>query len=252
MYGTNGVILQDIDGYPSRGIRLGLYNPNDETFEVDFVGHSWFFKREYLNWMLAKTYKDRYKYVGEDMCLSYACLEHGVKTFVPLHPKEIYSLWGSIPTKYEDDISVAISSDLNNWMAMANALQEMHNDGWKFLFERNSAYINYVKQALNRIANERQKIQLTNNINAIFKLFGKKPPAFLGDKNYAPAVQNLFAIVDADYCDVANEKNVLNFRPYALNIFFTEKYPYIKPFLEQNGFKEYEHFIDGRLFLRLV
>lgn len=255
VYGTNGIVLRDVEGYPAQQkyFNVGWHTSNAETFEVDFVGHSWFFKREYLDWMLAKPYKNHYKYVSEDMSLSYACIEHGVKTYVPLHPKEIISLWGSIPKygwKYGTDKSAALSLNSNNSATMMNALHKMHNDGWKILLEREPEYFAELEKIF--IPPPSPDELLMNNIKAVFTIMGKKPPVFLGDKNYTAAVKKLFDIVDADYNNVLSENNVLNARPYAFNIFFTELYPQLKKLLETAGLKEYENFIDGRIFLKLV
>ena len=252
--GTNGVVLLDVKRGSDKRFNIGWFNPCEKTFEVDYVGHSWFIRREYLNWMLKKTYKNKFKYSGEDMCLSYACLEHGVKTYVPAHPKNILSLWGSIPKygiEYGTDKSAALSLSPVNEAEKQRAVIEMHNDGWRFLFERESEYIEeLVKIFVKSPPSPNEMLQ--NNTKILLKIFGKKPPAFIGDSKYASVVKNLFALMDIDYIDVVTRNNVLNFKPYAFNIFFTDAYPQVKKFLESAGFKENEHFIDGRYFLMLM
>ena len=253
MLGTNGIVLMNIEGYPGRHINIGWHTSNDKTFEVDFVGHSWFVRREYLSWMLEKPYKNKFKYSGEDMCLSYACLEHDVKTYVPAHPKNILSLWGSIPEygmKYGTD-EAALSINSANVSMMTNTVIEMHNDGWRFLFEREADYIAEIVKIFVKKPPSPNEI-LKNNTKILLKIFGKKPPAFIGDERYSIAARNLFMLVEADYNNLVDKNNVLNFRPYAFNIFFTDAYPRVKNFLESAGFKENEHFIDGRYFLMLM
>ena len=251
MLGTNGVVLMNVRNYPHEQLNLGWHTSNDKNFEVDFVGHSWFVRREYLNWMIEKPYKNKFKYSGEDMCLSYACLEHGVKTYVPAHPKNILSLWGSIPEygmKYGGASSITGNTRSDGLPEMTIAALEMHNDGWKLLIERDREK---VTEMLNIFAKPKQNM-FFDNIKVAFKFWGKKSPSFIGDSKYASAVKNLFALMDIDYIDVVTRNNVLNFKPYAFNIFFTDTYPQIKNFLESAGFKENEHFIDGRYFLMLM
>ncbi|MBQ7629904.1 MAG: hypothetical protein IJS81_06790, partial [Selenomonadaceae bacterium] len=93
---------------------------------------------------------------------------------------------------------------------------------------------------------------LKNNLKFLLKIFGKKPPAFIGDENYSQLVKDLFELVDVEYNSGSDKNNVLNVRPYAFNIFFTDEYPQLKNFLETLGLKENEHFIDGRFFLMLA
>ena len=251
IYGANCMVVRDIDRSKGKDFPVGWRNPNEKTFEVDYVGHSWFIKREYLNWMLELPYKNRYKYSGEDMCISYACLEHGVKTYAPMHPKEIISLWGSIPkygNQYGTDKAALCLNPVNENEKQL-ALIEMHNDGWKLLFERNPAYVEeLVKIFVQPVTHKR----LTENVKILFKFLGKKPPAFIGDENYSQLVKDLFELVDVEYTPISDKNNVLNVRPYAFNIFFTDDYPQLKNFLETLGLKENEHFIDGRFFLMLA
>lgn len=264
VYGTNGIILTDLEGYPNIAFRVGWHCPNEEALEVDFVGHSWFVQREYLNWMLAKNYKERYKYVGEDMCLSYFCAEHGVETYVPIHPEKIQSLWGSIPEYYSKykkaGPSVAVSENPINIKAMKDVLREIHADGWRFLFERNPRYVAYVSDLMKKFFEPTlsPKEYLTKNTAVILKNFGKRPPAFMGEKKYLPFALNIFSISKTDYSVLEDEENMIKMsrlqevmRTYALNIIFTDIYPQIKNILEQSGLKEYEDFIDGRYFLLL-
>ena len=57
IYGTNGILLSDSDEYPisNRDIRVGWNNPNRDSVMVDFVGHSWFLKTQWLDYMLDDT-----------------------------------------------------------------------------------------------------------------------------------------------------------------------------------------------------
>lgn len=141
VYGTVGIIVQDYTKYPDEGhTRVGWTNPYKKRAHVDFVGHSWFIKKEYLEYMFEGTEKyQKFKRAGEDMCLSFKCQQHGIDTFVPPHPYNDLSLWGSLPkygNKYGND-PTAISKNSAGCKYMEEAITEMVNDGWKFVIDNN-------------------------------------------------------------------------------------------------------------------
>lgn len=71
-------------------------NNNDETVQVDFVGHSWFFKKEWLSHMWREVPDPKYNICGEDMHFSYMLQKYaGINTYVPPHPSSNIELWGS-------------------------------------------------------------------------------------------------------------------------------------------------------------
>lgn len=140
IYGTVGIILKRPNGYPHRDYkRVGWPRPFSKTVEVDFVGHSWFLKKNYLDYMFDDTEKyQEYKYVGEDMCLSFMCKKHGISTFVPPHPHDNEELWGSIPTyalKY-GNASTALYLNDNNSNRMNDILKEFNKEGWDLVYNR--------------------------------------------------------------------------------------------------------------------
>ena len=94
MLGTIGVIFNDLNY--NNYIRHGWANPNEETQEVDIVGHSWFFKREWLGAFWRDCDLPLHYLSGEDVHFSY-CLQKylGLKTYVPPHPKNDTAMWGS-------------------------------------------------------------------------------------------------------------------------------------------------------------
>ncbi|WP_320675948.1 hypothetical protein [Prochlorococcus sp. MIT 1300] len=109
LYGTVGLIYQSSTSYMDH-IRYGWPLPIENAKQVDIVGHSWFFK---TNWL--KTYW-RYKedvagidFCGEDMHFSYALQQKGIPTMVPPHPLNDKALWGSIQALEEGSGSEAIS-----------------------------------------------------------------------------------------------------------------------------------------------
>lgn len=91
--GSAGVILDD--KYYVRHERSGWAAQNPETTEVDLVGHAWFFKRDWLQYLWREkppTWDN-----GEDMHFSYAAQKYGgIKTYCPPHPPEDRELHGSI------------------------------------------------------------------------------------------------------------------------------------------------------------
>lgn len=144
VYGTNGIIVDKEMNYPSSGICIGWKNPNDKPEKVDFVGHSWFLKTEWLNEMMQgyDTWGEKYKRVGEDMYLSYACQKIGIPTYVPPHNFATYFMWGSLP-KYGysfglDSSGVSLNND--NLLQMNHALNDMVSDGWQLLFDMDNDY----------------------------------------------------------------------------------------------------------------
>lgn len=135
IYGTNCIMMTNDHSYPLGGhFSLGWKGPVSKRFEVDFVGHSWFFPKKCLDYMLEGTEKfQNMKYVGEDMCISFKSKEHGVKTFVPPHPANNLSFWGSLP-KYGYKIGTsmeALSVNFNNLQKMQDAIKSFKDDGWR-------------------------------------------------------------------------------------------------------------------------
>ena len=143
VYGTIGIVVEDHTKYPYSGFyKVGWLKPYSRRAEVDFVGHSWFVKKEYLDYMFDGTEKyQQFKRAAEDMCLSFKCQQKGVPTFVPPHPHSDMSLWGSMPDtglKFGND-SVAISQNAKGCGYMRKALAMFVADGWEFYVTRNKS-----------------------------------------------------------------------------------------------------------------
>ena len=123
LYGTIG-ILCNCKKYCNQSFkRIGWANPNKKTLMVDFVGHAWFLKTEWLNYLFENTEElQAYKICGEDMTLSFKLQTHGIGTFVPPHPQNKIDLWGSLPdysTKFGDDKNSLFKN--NGWTKMSEA-----------------------------------------------------------------------------------------------------------------------------------
>ena len=265
VYGTNGVMLINPDLYPlgQSMVNAGWHSGNEEITEVDFVGHSWFVERDSLKAMIKKPYINKYKYVGEDMCLSFASQENDIPTYVPPHPIDDLSLWGSNPKyglKYGTN-EVALSINMPNLRDMNSALKSMHEDGWRFLVERDLPYVQSCIPVLNRIlrfdSNGQQELD-KDFIKFILSFFGRKQAVFMGEIRWAISVRNIFNLSEAEYIKLDDDKKVIHFdvvlksiRRYALHIFFTEVFEQMKPILIKTGLRENEDFIDGRKLLLL-
>jgi len=75
--------------------RHGWPSKNEKTERVDYVGHAWFFKRDWLPnlWREIPPTWDN----GEDMHLSYTCQKYaGIQTYCPPHPASDLDLHGSL------------------------------------------------------------------------------------------------------------------------------------------------------------
>lgn len=98
LYGTIGLIYASSDTYYGAQ-RVGWDGINNEEIkQVDIVGHAWFFSRDMLTlfWRELPSLDD-ILYVGEDMHFSYMLQKYSdLKTYVPPHPVNNKSLWGSL------------------------------------------------------------------------------------------------------------------------------------------------------------
>ncbi len=111
----------------------GWGNPNEETIQVDIVGHAWFFRREHLSMFWSEMPpQNASKIAGEDIHFSYMLQKFGLATYVPPHPQDDLSLWGSLP-EYGKTIGTdenAISSDQTALSRFDIALQYYTNKGF--------------------------------------------------------------------------------------------------------------------------
>ena len=96
--------------------RIGWPGPNEKTEQVDIVGHSWFFKREWLRHLFQTipTWPE-YFCAGEDIAFSAGLQKAGIHTFVPPHPPGQLDLYGSIPDsawKYGmEDVGISMNAE---------------------------------------------------------------------------------------------------------------------------------------------
>lgn len=133
--GTNG---RDVKPDLRQVCPAGWGMPNDFAVEVDFVGHSWGMKTEHLNYMWRDSvFEDKN---GEDIMLSANAQIYGkIPTFVPPHPANDTSLWGSNREK-----AIKFGSDKEaHWIIKPTHFEERiklieyyRKKGWKLKFER--------------------------------------------------------------------------------------------------------------------
>jgi hypothetical protein len=133
LLGTIGVIFNDLE-YQSY-TRHGWANPNNKIEEVDIVGHSWFFKREWLGAYWRDCDLPLHYLSGEDVHFSYAIQKFlNLKTYVPPHPENDKEMWGS---QYDTAMTlgvdnVAISCNYHGSHFGKNLLH-YKNKGFKYI-----------------------------------------------------------------------------------------------------------------------
>lgn len=133
LYGTIGVIFNDLD-YSSYQ-RHGWANPNSKTEKVDIVGHAWFFHRDLLSAFWRESEPSLSPLCGEDMHFSYAIQKYlNLNTYVPPHPIEDKSLWGS-----HSELAYSLGVDSNaisvnfHSKIFGDSLKHYHKKGFKLM-----------------------------------------------------------------------------------------------------------------------
>ena len=96
LLGTIGLQYQSKRSY-FKNVRHGWDNPNQQTRQVDIVGHSWFFQRQFLTRFWRQLPNPFNPLCGQDMHFSYTLQKYmGLNTYVPPHPVQDKQLWGSL------------------------------------------------------------------------------------------------------------------------------------------------------------
>jgi hypothetical protein len=128
LQGGIGVNLHS-DNYTNHS-RIGWANPRPITEEVDLVGHSWFFPKEYLKYMWME---EPFTWNMEDAHFSYCLKKYGkIKTFVPpqMTKDESSSILG-----YELGVDEAAMSNPKNhqkfYKERDEAIKYYLDNGWK-------------------------------------------------------------------------------------------------------------------------
>ena len=138
LLGAIGVVFNDTMDVYSMKERHGWANPNENIKRVDIVGHSWFFKREWVQYIWEYCDLNNLLVTGEDIAFSLALQKHGIGTYVPPHPVSNPDFFGSDPQKaniYGNE-SVAISTQGNSCDRFNKTFELFRKEyGFKLLVE---------------------------------------------------------------------------------------------------------------------
>ena len=138
LLGTRGLVFDNPLAY-SLYREIGVYAQNELTEQVDIVGHSWFFRREWLSEYWAE-FGDRFQsnLAGEDIHFSYVLQKNlQIPTLVPPHPRTRPEMWGSKPelARKLGSGKESISQSAESLKRFENALQHYRKIGFKVISE---------------------------------------------------------------------------------------------------------------------
>ena len=131
LYGTCGVVFKH-EKNRNPHIKYGWSKPSANILQVDMIGHSWFFKKEWLRFYHGEE-RLGHSTCGEDYHFSYALQAQGIGTYVPPHPKDERSMWGSLQPEFNDDkhgLSRSSKEETKKVETHARYLQA----GWRTLY----------------------------------------------------------------------------------------------------------------------
>lgn len=143
LYGTIGVIFRDTGKYDIYR-RYGWDSVNNGNnlckMPVDIIGHSWFFKKIWISHLMSVSHKiNEYFSVGEDISFSFVLQKYAnIPTYVPPHPPNDTSMFGSIPQlawKYGCDGNSGSNIKCTFNIALSHTLQK----GFSILSKRITA-----------------------------------------------------------------------------------------------------------------
>ncbi len=170
LYGTIGILCKQNCYKPNSYAAIGWRSPNDKTLQVDFAGHSWFLKKDWLNYLFDNTEDlQKFKICGEDMTLSAQLQKHNILTFVPPHPTKDLSYWGSIP-----DYAHSFGNDKNS-LFVNNGFSKM-TEAFDILIKNHNFQIlkNYNKkkycESLKFVYTHKYKELLYNFVKSAFSI----------------------------------------------------------------------------------
>lgn len=130
LLGCRGVRMtgDDYKNYPSCKYE-SICGNHDNVEQVDIMGHSWFFEKEWLRAYWAEMPITIPNFGGEDMHFSYVIQKHfGLNTYVPPQPARDKEMWGSLnPSKYGEDMNA--TSRTPNGFTQANSY-------WNFILSQ--------------------------------------------------------------------------------------------------------------------
>jgi hypothetical protein len=146
LLGTIGVIFNKGNTYNTL-TRFGWDGENEYPMIVDIVGHSWFFRKEWISTLIKDLPNiDRQLICGEDMHLSFVLQKYlNIPVIVPPHPKSDISLWGADPIKSKeygtDENSISMKEGF--WIKFSNALKYNIDKGFETINNKAIIIKNY-------------------------------------------------------------------------------------------------------------
>lgn len=187
LYGALGIVARDSKSYPfAKYYRIGW--PEDahyhKTVEVDFAGHAWFFKKEWLPELFKSPLEiSTLKCAGEDMAFSFQLQKIGIPTLVPPHPEGKSEFYGSLPEYGVDEGNndVAISKNRHNLMIMNQVFCLLTEADWQLLCRRKKYHVIFFWIYL-RIVGNRHLLALYRtvlNVKERCREFKRKCKSFL-------------------------------------------------------------------------
>lgn len=116
----------------------GWKKPNEEALEVDIIGHSWFFRREWLNEIWNIEWRDSFLTSGEDMNLSFKLLTKlNIRSYVAPHPLNDLDCWSNVDGEKVGSDTAAISRGKEAYLKFDRALSYFtENESLKLFYER--------------------------------------------------------------------------------------------------------------------
>jgi hypothetical protein len=189
LIGTIGVYFDKGNTYNVKK-RYGWDGPCDDIKIVDIVGHSWFFKKEWISTLIKElpNIDEKFLTCGEDMHLSYVLSKYlYIPTIVAPHPNDNTNIWGSNKEKaiqYGNVDSTFANTGIEKF---SDVLKYYIEKGFETIFNKSEYiknYTNSIDYFLNKIRNKEnfsilrfadgeyyvlENIQLTNIDNWTFQ-----------------------------------------------------------------------------------
>lgn len=135
LLGCRGVRMVDDNyrNYPGCDYQ-SICGNNENIEQVDIMGHSWFFEKDWLRYYWLEMPDTRLLYGGEDMHFSYAIKKHlDLNTYVPPQPSDNKNMWGSLDAlKYGQDM-VATSRSSAGYVQANQYWNYILNQGHKLV-----------------------------------------------------------------------------------------------------------------------
>lgn len=147
LLGTIGVYFKKGDKYAVEK-RRGWDNPNEEIKMVDIVGHSWFFKKEWVTTIIKElpNIDEKFLTCGEDMHLSYILSKYlNIPTIVPPHPINNKLMWGS-------DYDKAMQYGNINSTFVSSGIDKFH-EALKYYIDKGFETINNKSENIKKYSN---------------------------------------------------------------------------------------------------